>query len=133
MTDDDDILRTMTTTPGADVAPEPPRMFVGERCINAIEIELTEGMMLEIQILSMPGIFIGENGELDEIRGDAEPWRKLFDGRVPTPMEAVVVKTECENLIVERYRDRIAIARSLGVRATQAEYVAACKREDIQP
>lgn len=133
MTNDDDFLADMTLTPGADVAPEPPRMFVGERHINHIEQELQERLTLEIQILSLPGIFIGENGELDEILGDAEPWRKLFDGRMPLPWECAAVKTELENLIVERYRDRIAIARELGPRATQAEYVAACKREDIMP
>jgi hypothetical protein len=130
--DDDDILRDMTLTPGADVAPEPPRMVVGERHINAIEQELAERLILEIQTLSMPCIFIGANGELDEIRGEAEPWRMFFDGRIPAPWEAHRVKTELENLIVERYRDRIAIARELGPRATMADYVDACKREGIE-
>ena len=133
MTNDDDLIRDMTVTPDVDAAPEPARLFVSDRHINHIEQELAERLTLELQVFDLPAIFVGEDGELDEIRGEAEPWRKFFDGRVPTPWEAVVVKTECENLIAEKYRDRIAIARELGPRATMADYVAACKREGLTP
>jgi hypothetical protein len=133
MTDDDDILYDMTMVPAVDATPEPARLFVSERHINAIEQNLTEQLALELSGF-LPTIFVGEDGELDEpMRGEAQPWRAYFDGRIPLPWECAAAKTELENLIVERYRDRIAIARELGSRATQAEYVAACKREGIDP
>jgi hypothetical protein len=107
-------------------------MFVGERHINAIEQELQERLMLELQGF-FPPIFVGENGELDVIAGRPEPWRLYFNGRIPPAWEAAAVKIECENLIVERYRDRIAIARSLGPGATMDLYRAECAKEGVEP
>ncbi len=79
MTMNDDLIRDLTGAPdGIDEKPEPPRMFVGARFVNSIEAELTEQLTLELQGF-MPTIFIdGDTGELDEIHGGAEPWRKIL-------------------------------------------------------
>jgi hypothetical protein len=133
MNDDDDFLGDMTMAPDVDAPPAPARIFVGERAINHIELEISERMALELQGI-VPPIFVdGDTGELDVMDGRPEPWAQFFDGRIPLPWEAAKVQGEIHALVVEQYRDRIAIARELGPRATQQQYEAACRKEGIEP
>lgn len=113
----------------------PPVMILQAGSPNSLSLDIVEAMRMP----GLPPLFLDENGDWDT-PADAAFWSQLFSGRVPTPREALALKTELETLQLEAVNSRRAeyleIAKSLGGGFDddiRAAYRAECKRRGLQP
>jgi hypothetical protein len=133
MSDDQDLIRSMTDGATTETRAAVPCIVVPGHAINSIEMELLEQMHGEISDIGLPPIFVDpETGEL-ETRGNNEPWTEFFDGRIPAPWEAYELAAELVGIVEQKFAQRIAIARECEKDATRQQYIQACKREGIEP
>lgn len=133
MRDDDN--PTVFEPPDADNPPS-PKLIMGVRPVNAIEAALR--CRAGNSPFPLPIIFYGDDKTTLERPAD---YAHLFaDG---TPLDAItpdairevmrVIDLAVQKPIRERFRLHIILARELGPRATEQQYIDACKRENLEP
>ncbi len=125
----------------SDKPPQPVGMAVPQRCLNSIEISLVEGFEHELDALCPYPIL--ESLDDDDasdllVLANPEMFAHYFDGRNPTIREVYDLCRELTELVAEKWRAQISIARSLGgIRRDGGpfvrEYVARCKAEGVEP
>jgi len=106
---------------------KPPGMFVGRRCVNAIEVELED--MLACALAIAPVAFIDEDHTLE----NAQAFPTHDDGSPLTVAEAKMFHGIVAADVAERFRRQIAIARDCGPDAPVSLYVAACESVGVNP
>jgi hypothetical protein len=109
-------------------------MFVGRRCINAIEVELEDALACATGRVPTP--YLEDDGTLDQ--QSAEEYHAHY-GEPFTTAEAKAMCGLATSQITERFRRQIAIARECGPNTFKvcgqltALYEAACKSVGVDP
>jgi hypothetical protein len=108
-------------TEGQDNA---PKLVVPGRCVNSVEVELIEAMILSRD--DPPMIWLDE----DEIEDTLSDWQKWFGARL-TLAEIIALSDILAPQGIGEFRRNICIARELGPNATKELYRIACQIEGI--
>lgn len=95
-------------------------MVVGRRCINSIEIELQERLYLD-RVAALGAV---EEVTFSESDDDEESQRVAAHQTLVARLTAPAA---------EKWSRQIEVARSLGPKADEKTYVAACQREGMPP
>lgn len=95
-------------------------MVVGRRCVNSVEFELIERLYIDR---------LAALGDVDEVplsETDDDEERQRVAAH-----QALVARLIAP--AAEKWSRQIEVARSLGLKADERMYVAACEREGIEP
>lgn len=111
---DDDLLVPVDEESSAKRAP-PPTMWVVAPSLNSTELEIRVAMLAE-PVLLVDVEFIDTEHEAP---------------RDQTPMNTELI--EVAEMMADLYLEHIVIARAAGQGAAYGDYIAACRREGLEP